>query len=124
MKTVPIQDVAEVVRSKNASPFEITLDILFRSPRTYAYVKGGNFFTAALFAALYGVSEKEIVRVAYFDAASAVKCTMVRRIPSGSPGDTDVYGAQQHAPLLTIRVPVLPDAPGNEDPAIETDQKG
>jgi hypothetical protein len=24
---------------------------------------------------------------------------------SGSPGETDVYGAQQHAPLLDLEVP-------------------
>jgi len=29
---------------------------------------------------------------------------MKRIIPSGSPGDTDVYGAQQHGPLLNMEV--------------------
>ncbi|HEY0296778.1 MAG TPA: DUF4387 family protein [Bordetella sp.] len=31
---------------------------------------------------------------------------MPRRIPSGAVGDTDIYGAQQHAPLLDIDVPL------------------
>jgi len=42
----------------------------------------------------------------HFDPASAVKCTMVRPVISGAPGDTDIYGAQQHAPLLALEVPV------------------
>ena len=34
----------------------------------------------------------------------AVKIGMRRAVKSGSPGDTDVYGAQQHAPLLGIQL--------------------
>jgi hypothetical protein len=30
--------------------------------------------------------------------------TIERPICSGAPGETDVYGAQQHAPLLTLEV--------------------
>ena len=46
-----------------------------------------------------------------FDPKSGVgsiawKATLPRRIPSGAVGDTDVYGAQQHAPLLDIEVPL------------------
>ena len=35
MATVPtpLRDIAKVVRSKNAGPFEITLDIVFKSER-------------------------------------------------------------------------------------------
>ncbi|MBC7294459.1 MAG: DUF4387 family protein, partial [Thermoleophilia bacterium] len=35
-----------------------------------------------------------------------LKITLVRPLPSGSVGDTDIYGAQQHAPLLGLLVPV------------------
>ena len=28
-----------------------------------------------------------------------------RRIPSGGPGETDVYGCQQYAPLFALEVP-------------------
>jgi hypothetical protein len=31
--------------------------------------------------------------------------TFERRIASGAIGDTDVYGPQQHAPLLDIEIP-------------------
>jgi hypothetical protein len=42
----------------------------------------------------------------FFEEACAVKATIVRPVVSGDPGETDVYGAQQHAPLLTC-VPQL-----------------
>lgn len=106
MNTVPITDLAAVVRSKNAGPYELTLDIMFRDERDYRFLKEMNFFTGALFAGLYGIPESKIITVVYFDAAFAVKCTIVRPTVSGAPGDTDIYGAQQHAPLLNLRVPL------------------
>ena len=42
----------------------------------------------------------EIRNIIWFEPANAVKVVMPRRIVSGAPGDSDVYGAQQHAPLL------------------------
>ena len=38
--------------------------------------------------------------------ANAIKFTIYRLRPSGSPGDPDIFGAQQYAPLLDIEVPV------------------
>jgi hypothetical protein len=109
MKKVPITSVASVIRSKNAGPFELTLDILFKDKGTYLYLKNCGFFSRELFAALYDVPLGDILKVVHFDPAFAVKCTMVRQVVSGTPGDTDVYGAQQHAPLLGLEVPVIPD---------------
>jgi len=105
MSSIPITEVADVIRSKNAGPYELTLDIMFTHEHDYQRVKEMNLFTPELFAELYGVTTDQIIRVVYFDPAWAVKCTMVRPVVSGSPGDTDVYGAQQHAPLLRITIP-------------------
>jgi uncharacterized protein DUF4387 len=33
------------------------------------------------------------------------KFTIYRRMPSGSPGDADIFGSQQYGPLLDIEVP-------------------
>ena len=107
MKTVPITSVASVIRSKNAGPFELTLDILFKDEKTYLHLKDSGFFNRELFARVYGVPLETILKVIHFDPAFAVKCTMVRRSVSGAPGDTDVYGAQQHAPLLGLKVPAV-----------------
>jgi hypothetical protein len=40
-----------------------------------------------------------------FDPALAIKFTIYRRMPSGSPGDADIFGSQQYGPLLDINVP-------------------
>lgn len=99
---VSITDIARVVRSKNAGPYELTLDILFEDRAVYEEIRDRRLVTAADVSRLYGVPLEDVLGVVYFDAAKAVKATLLRRIPSGSPGDTDVYGAQQHAPLLSL----------------------
>jgi hypothetical protein len=57
-----------------------------------------------LFAELYNVNEQDVLFTPY-DAAFAFKATLPRLVPSGGIGDTDVYGAQQHAPVLNIHIP-------------------
>ena len=51
------------------------------------------------------VPEDAITDFAFFDAAMGVKITYLRAVSSGTVGDRDVYGAQQHAPLMTIDIP-------------------
>ncbi len=95
-------DMAKVIRSKNAGPFEITLDIICRDSTEYVILKEKQLITKQRIAALYGIPEDDILQIIYFDPAHAVKITMRRRIPSGAFGETDIYGAQQHAPLLQM----------------------
>jgi len=106
MRTISIRDIAEVIRSKNAGPYELTLDILFKNEDDYLYVKKINFFSDDLIMRLYGVTKDKIIKIVYFDPAWAVKITIVRPVVSGAVGDTDIYGAQQHAPLLNIEIPI------------------
>ena len=101
-----LRDLARVIRTKNCSPFELTLDVIFKDRPTSEKVKAGNFLSKQVLAAAYGMPESWIHKVIYFDPAIAVKAVFDRPVVSGSPGDTDVYGAQQHAPLLKIELDV------------------
>ena len=89
-----------MVRSKNTSPFTYSLDIIFRDPADYATFKAEQRIDRALVAELYGLPVQRVLDVIYFDPACAIKICLPRDVPSGAPGDRDVYGAQQHAPLL------------------------
>ena len=44
--------------------------------------------------------------VSTFDPALAIKFTIRRTLPSGSPGDGDIFGSQQYGPLLGLEIPV------------------
>ena len=98
-----LADRAHVIRSKNAGPLELTLDILFRTAGDYAVATASPNLTAAAIAPRYGVTA-DLVSVLHVPAALAIKINLPRPIVAGSPGDRDVYGAQQHRPLLAIEL--------------------
>ncbi len=100
-----IRDIAQVCKSKNAGPFEVTLDVVFADRAMFERVKGTGVLGAELIARLYQVAPADVLFTVY-DAGMAFKATVPRRIPAGDLGDTDVYGAQQHAPLLEVEIPI------------------
>ena len=108
---VPLSHVAKVIRSKNAGPFELALDIIFNDEAVYRNARSQNLFTPQRIGQLYQMPEEDVLAIRYFDAANAVKIVLERPVASGDLGDCDVYGAQQHAPLLGMRV-ALTDCPG------------
>ena len=97
-----ILDIARVVRSKNSGPYELVLDIMLKDRQLFDALRASGQFSPERLAAAYGVGIEEIRRIVWFEPANAVKVVMPRRIVSGAPGDSDVYGAQQHAPLLAM----------------------
>ncbi|MCY1153322.1 MAG: DUF4387 domain-containing protein [Sphaerochaetaceae bacterium] len=99
-----LKDLAKVLRSKNSGPFQITLDVLFDDVDNYQRVKKANIFTKANICKLYNLDTKDITDIVFFDRAMGIKVTMNRKVSSGTCFDRDVYGAQQHAPLLDILI--------------------
>jgi len=97
-----ILEAAKVVRSKNSGPFELTLDVIFKTQQYFELFRRRHFIDEKTICRLYKVSPKDILGIIYFEPANAVKITIRRWMPSGSPGETDIYGAQQHAPLLGL----------------------
>ena len=97
-----ITEIAKVVRTKNSGPFELTLDIIFKDRKYYDIIKKKGYITKVLISKLYKVPLNKVGEPVFFEPANAVKITIARKIPSGTIGDTDVYGAQQHAPLLGL----------------------
>lgn len=106
--TIELKNVASVIRSKNAGPFELTLDIFFKDEAVYRLFQEHQLITRELIAGLYKVRPDAVSQVVYFEPAFAIKVTLDRPIGSGEPGETDVYGAQQHAPLLGLSF-TIPD---------------
>ena len=105
---MPVRALAElprVIRSKNAGPFEITLDLIFPDREIYERVKASGVLTRDRVAELYRIPIDDVYELVYFDPALAIKVTMARQRPQGSIGESDTYGAQQHAPLLGVTVP-------------------
>ncbi|MBI3967748.1 MAG: DUF4387 domain-containing protein [Chloroflexi bacterium] len=99
-----LKDVAKLVRSKNAGPFMLTFDVLFDDPATYARARDARILGPEVISRIYGVPVEKVQYYEY-DAARALKATIPRPIASGDLGDSDIYGGQQHGPLLDLEVP-------------------
>ncbi len=98
-------DIATGCRSKNAGPFDLTIDVIFDDHDMFRRVRDSKVLIPALFAALYNVSAEDVL-VTEYEAGLAFKATLPRLTSAGDIADTDVYGAQQHAPVLDIDIPL------------------
>ena len=105
MKTTSLGQIAKTIRSKNAGAHYITLDVMFTDPEVYQKVKASGALSRKSVAEAYGVSEETITHFFAYDPGLAFKASMRRGISSGDVGETDVYGAQQYIPLLSISIP-------------------
>jgi hypothetical protein len=98
---VRLGEVATVCRTKNAGVFRLTIDVAFDDEALYARAKAR--LIPSLFADLYSVLPDDVHLVPW-DAARTIKATLPRWSAAGSAGDRDVYGCQQHAPLLDVEI--------------------
>ena len=96
-----LRDAARVIRSKNAGPTEVTIDLMFDNSELYARALKAASLKPEVIAQRYSVAVAEVIP---YPAANAIKIVLPRRIIAGTPGDTDVYGAQQHRPMLDVEI--------------------
>jgi hypothetical protein len=108
MGNVSIRDICTVIRSKQAGPFRLTFDLLFKTKQLYEIVKMSGAISKRQIADLYQIPEEKITDFVFYDPGLALKISIVRPKVAGDPGDGDVYGCQQHAPLLGLKLS-LPD---------------
>ena len=97
-----LRDVASVIRSKNAGPFELTLDVLLKDDESFRLLTEHDVINKSVISELYRIPESDVIAIVYFPNARAIKATIVRPLPSGAMGERDVYGAQQHGPLVNF----------------------
>lgn len=96
-------ECASLIRSKNAGPFSLTFDIMFSDPDVYHHIKRSGVLNVAMLSKLLACSQNQI-QFFECDNALAFKATIPRALPAGDPGDADLHGGQQFAPLIDIDV--------------------
>jgi len=99
-----LANLARLIRSKNAGPFELTFDIMFDDAATYQRVKKSGVLSREKIAACYNLEPSQ-VKFFLCDNALAIKASIPRPYTQGDPGDADGHGGQQYAPLMDIQVP-------------------
>jgi len=98
-----LSEIAQVIRSKNAGPRRLTLDLMFATDADYNRVAQSPSLSRENIGALYGLPATDVTVIPY-PVGRAIKLVLARPVMAGDPGDRDVYGAQQHAPLLELEV--------------------
>ena len=100
-----LSELASTIRSKNAGVNQITFDIIFPDKESYQRVVKSKVLTKDSIAKLFGIPLTRISDFVTFDPANAIKFTLYRTRPNGSPGDWDILGCQQYGPLLEVDIP-------------------
>ena len=100
-----LDTLAKTIRSKNAGVDRITFDIIFRTRAEFDRVVHSGVLTRESVATLFSVESSRITDFVVYEPGFAIKFTIARVQPSGSPGDGDIFGAQQYAPLLDLEIP-------------------
>ena len=129
--TAPVSDAGleeirrhfRLIRSKDAGPFMLTLDLFFADAETHQAFRDSGALTAAAIAKLYRVDPGE-VDIYDMDEISAMKISFPRPIPSGEFGDADITGGQQYAVLVeflaSLEYGPLGPIPGQQLPLGDT----
>lgn len=98
-----VKEIAKYVRSKNAGPFWLTIDIFCDNDEAYHAIKASPNLTGEKIADMYGVAPQS-VRVFHIDAIRVVKYSFPRPTPQGSMYENDMHGGQQYVLLAEATV--------------------
>jgi hypothetical protein len=109
--TTTLDAIAAQIRSKNAGPFWMTLDVFFTSDEEHRWVLDSGVMSPAAIGDLYQV---DLARVRIFELANlhVIKVSFPRNVVAGSFDDRDLHAGQQHVRLAGLSVPVRPAPPG------------
>ncbi|OGA22548.1 MAG: acyl-CoA synthetase [Betaproteobacteria bacterium RIFCSPLOWO2_02_FULL_67_26] len=99
-----LAELARLIRSKNAGPFELTFDVMFDDAATYERVKASGALTREVIAQRYRLPPGD-VKFFFCDNALAIKASIPRPFAQGDLLDADGHGGQQYAPLMDIEIP-------------------
>jgi hypothetical protein len=104
-----LRDIA-AVRSKNAEPFMTTCDIFVKEQEDYEWLKHSDLLTPNGVADLFQIPIEAVFGVFFVDHIRVAKVSIFKSwrgkfIASGDLEDLDVFGSQQHAPLVRLKIP-------------------
>jgi hypothetical protein len=101
--TFTVGDLAQLIRSKNAGPFWLTLDIFCDEDDAFRRLAHSPLTNPDAIARIYAVPVDQ-VRIWAISSLRAIKISFPRPVPQGSVGDRDMHGGQQYVPLLGLEV--------------------
>ncbi|QPC76788.1 hypothetical protein HYE68_007540 [Fusarium pseudograminearum] len=105
-----LSDLCRILRSKNAGPYEITIDAMFSSKTNYDTIKASGIMSSSNVAKAIGITEEDIIWIGFFDPAMSFKVTIPRirmgvKKSAGGFMENDIHGSQEHIGLANMKIP-------------------
>jgi Domain of unknown function (DUF4387) len=98
---------AQLIRSKNAGPFWLTIDVFLATDADYRAARHSRLTDRDYLAGIYSISP-DTIEIYTIDTLRAIKISFPRPVPQGSTADTDQHAGQQYIPLLDIPLGPFP----------------
>lgn len=98
-----VSEVCRHVRSKNAGPFWITVDLSFPDRESFERHAGAQALQPAAIGALFDVDSAQ-VKCFRVPELAVVKISYPRRRPQGGALERDMHGGQQYIRLLDVEL--------------------
>jgi hypothetical protein len=98
-----VRDVCRHVRSKNAGPFWVTIDLFFEGHDNYLRYSGSEALGPAAIASLYGTDPARVKTVPV-ESLAMVKISYPRASPQGGIVERDMHSGQQFVRLLDVEL--------------------
>jgi hypothetical protein len=98
-----LRDCTKLIRSKNAGPFILTIDVMFENSDMFNKCLEQDILSAKNIAEIYGIALEKIDTFA-MPMISTIKISFPRSVSQGDLGDSDNHGGQQYAPLLDLEI--------------------
>lgn len=98
-----LSKVCRYVRSKNAGPFWVTVDLFFDGPEHYRRYRDHPAIGSDAIARLFAVERAHVKRFAV-DALGVVKITFPRPAPQGGMHERDMHGGQLFVRMVSLQL--------------------
>lgn len=100
---VKLNEVSLHVRSKQAGPFWVTIDIWFDSQDSFGRYKDSPGLSPEVFADLFG-TDPALVKTIPVPELNLVKISYPRATPQGGIVERDMHSGQQYVRLLQVEL--------------------
>jgi hypothetical protein len=98
-----IQEMAQYVRSKNAGPFWVTLEIFCGDDDSYRRIKNSPSITPQKVAEMYGANPA-MIKSFFIDNLRIIKFSYPRPMTSGHKYENDMHAGQQYIRIAEVEV--------------------
>lgn len=98
-----IGETAYYVRSKNAGPFMVTVDIFCGEKDVFEKLSASKNITAEKIAEVYHVRPEE-VKLFHIPDLNVIKISYPRELPQGQKDERDMHAGQQYVQITELEV--------------------